>query len=357
MRILFLAGANSVHSHRWIGYFANTGHDVWWVSFAPSIREIPSSINYREIRSRFPMPLNLITYALKTRAIIRDARPDILHAHSIGTYGFVAFCMKFHPLVLTAWGSDIFLNPRQALKRIVLKKILRAADVITYDGANAEETLVALGARRTKLHSVRFGVDTRRFAPRSVDKAVTFGTHNLVVISIRNLEPLYDIETVIRAARIVADHGKNAHFIIGGSGSEEKRLRALAHELLLEDVITFIGAIPNDKMPDYLNAADIYVSTSLSDSGLASSTSEAMATELPVIVSDSGDNKKAIRDDENGYVIPVKSPERLAEKIIYLAEHADIRKKFAKANRARMVETNDYHTAMATMEGIYKSIS
>ncbi len=356
MRIFYLAGANSPHSHRWISYFANAGHNVYWVSFGQTIQEIPSSIQYFEIRSNLPKPFNIIEYILKTRRILKKARPDILHAHSAGTYGLIALFSSFQPFVLTAWGSDVLLNPRQIIKRMITKKILHAADLITCDGDNTTDAMIALGARREVIHRIRFGIDTNRFARHKVDKKKLFGTEGPVIISTRNLEPLYDIETLIHAAHIVGGKNKNVQFIIGGSGSEREKLEKLSARLNLNNIVKFIGAIPSAKMPDYLNATDIYVSTALSDSDLAASTAEAMATELPVIITDSGDNRKWVRSGENGFIIPVKSPKALAEKILYLLEHQQERGRFAEANRTIIKEKNDYVTEMGKMEKLYEKV-
>lgn len=109
-------------------------------------------------------------------------------------------------------------------------------------------------------------------------------------------------------------------------------------------------------MAQYLRSADIYVSTSLSESGLAASTAEAMACELPVINTDTGDIRFWIQDGEGGFVIPVKNPNILAEKLIYLLENDTQRLAFGKNNRKIIKERNNYYKEMADIEIIYKSI-
>jgi glycosyltransferase involved in cell wall biosynthesis len=61
--------------------------------------------------------------------------------------------------------------------------------------------------------------------------------------------------------------------------------------LNVDDFVQFLGRIPHEAMPDLLTQADIYVSTSLSDAGISASTAEAMACGLPVIVTDTGENR------------------------------------------------------------------
>jgi len=102
---------------------------------------------------------------------------------------------------------------------------------------------------------------------------------------------------------------------------------------------------------------DVYVSTSLSDAGIAASTAEAMACRLPVVVTDVADNKKWVDNGVNGFVVPIKDPKSLAEKIIYLLQNENIRKKFGKINRKIIEEKNNYYKEMKKMEDIYKRLT
>jgi glycosyltransferase involved in cell wall biosynthesis len=120
--------------------------------------------------------------------------------------------------------------------------------------------------------------------------------------------------------------------------------------------VKFIGFIQNDKLPEYLNSMDVYVSTSLSDAGIAASTAEAMACGLPVIVTDVADNRVWVEDGVNGFVIPVKDPKLLAERVIHLLKNEDIRRRFGNISRKVIEERNNYYKEMAKMEEIYKKL-
>jgi glycosyltransferase involved in cell wall biosynthesis len=144
--------------------------------------------------------------------------------------------------------------------------------------------------------------------------------------------------------------------MILGKGSQEKYLIELSQTLGVSENIYFGGMVSNDELSEYLRLADVYVSTSLSDAGIAASTAEAMAVGLPVITTNTGENEKWISDEENGYLIPIKNPQILAEKIIYLLKEENCRTIFAKNNRQRIEERNDYYKEMAKMENIYREL-
>ncbi|GAH34462.1 unnamed protein product, partial [marine sediment metagenome] len=138
-----------------------------------------------------------------------------------------------------------------------------------------------------------------------------------MIISFRSLEPIYDVESLIKAIPSVLKEIPSAKFIVAGDGEQRKYLENLGVSLGISGSIRFVGFVENDELPQYLASADVYVSTSLSDAGIAVSTAEAMACGLPVVITDFGDNRKWVENGINGFLVPPKSPEALASKIAY----------------------------------------
>jgi len=368
MRIAFLAGANSIHSVRWIKFFTDRGHSIVWISFAPPIPEAEDLVKKVKFYQIEPSPLTDINgrFAIRhlppavkqIKRILLTERPDVLHVHSAGTYGLAGALVNFHPTILTPWGSDILLGG--LIRKFILMFIVDRADAYTCDGENTFQKLIGLGAEREKIHLIRFGTDVEKFHPaQSKDFASSYGlakSKTLKIISLRSLEPIYDIETLIKAAAIVVKSSPNIEFIIAGDGSQKEYLVDLAAKLNFTrlNLVKFVGRINNEELPALLQSADIYVSTALSDSGLSSSTAEAMASGLPVIVTDSGDNKEWV---DNEFVIPVKSPEILAEKIITLIKDEESRKGQGIRNRQIIEEKNNYHVEMEKVEKLYQRVA
>ena len=222
--------------------------------------------------------------------------------------------------------------------------------------------LVGKGASSGKIRSkiIYFGIDTKKNSPDKRDeklreKLKIFDSPTL--ISLRRFDPVYDIETLIKAIPLVLREVSNAKFIIVGSGEQEDYLKDLAKSLGVMENIKFTGELLSDEIPKYLASSDVYVSTSLSDSGLAGSTGEAMACGLPVVVTDTGCNREWIKDGESGFIIPVKDPDALAKKVIYLFKNNNIMKQFGKINRDTICDRQDYYTEMEKMEKIYEELS
>jgi len=368
LKICYLANAQSIHTKRWISYFAQRGHNVHLISAEKgngnNLGVRLHYVSWPNVRfGVLPFELFRALFTLmKIRRLFRKINPDILHAHYIS--GFLVFfgsLAGFRPLVVSAWGSDVLIvAKRSRLRRFIVKYVLKKADLITCDAEHMREAIRSLGATPKKISIVHFGVDTRKFSPkrRSEKLRKKLGIRDSpTVISLRNLDPIYDVESLINSVPLVLKSVPEAKFVIAYiRGSQEKKLKDLAMSLGVSDSVIFMGFIPNDELPQYLVSIDVYVSTSLSDAGLAASTAEAMACGLPVIITDFGDNRKWVEDGVNGFVVPVKDPVSLAEKIVYLLKNEDIRRKFGEINRKIIEERNDYYKEMEKMESIYKEL-
>jgi glycosyltransferase involved in cell wall biosynthesis len=359
MKLCFLAGADSIHSKKWIQYFADKGHEIHWISLTPNYYGDIQNLRLYLVRKILFKPIDLLINILQVRNLIKKIQPDILHAHYAGKNGLIGALSNFHPYVLTPWGSDVLISAKSKKKGFLVRFALGKTDLITCDADHIRNTLMTFGIPLSKIRIVYFGVDTHKFCPgpRNEELSNSLGvSHYKVVISLRSLESIYDIETLIKASQIVLDAIPKTKFLILGRGSQEQYLRQLSHKLGVMENVCFVGMVSNDELPEYLRLADVYVSTSLSDAGIAASTAEAMASGLPVVTTNTGENEKWINDEENGYLIPVKNPQILADKIIHLLKEENSRRIFAKNNRQRIEERNNYHKEMAKMENMYREL-
>ena len=210
-----------------------------------------------------------------------------------------------------------------------------------------------------RIRLIYFGTDTHKFSPERKSERLRgeLGIFDSpVIISTRSLARIYDIGSLIKAIPLVVQEVPKAKFVIAGDGPQKAALKGLAESLGVSDSTRFIGLIPNDKLPQYMASADIYVSTSLSDAGLAASTAEAMACGLPVVITDFGDNGLWVEDGMNGFLVPLRNYENLASRIIYLLQNEDKRREFGQANRQVIQERNDYETEMGKVEKIYEEL-
>ncbi len=351
MRICFIAAADSIHSKKWIEFFAKKGHEIHWISLTPLTEGLIDNVKFYQIKG------NLFFNIFRIRSLIKKINPDVIHAHYAGVNGLAGAFSGFHPFILTAWGSDILVATKSRIKRFLIKYVLIKADLVTCDAEHMKKAIEELGVLPSKIKIIYFGIDVNKFSPGDANQNIKEKLKifdSPVVISLRSFEPVYDIETFIRAMPIILKKIPKIIFTLGGKGSQEEKIKKTASDLGVADSIHFLGWISNSALPEYLRMSSVYVSTSLSDGGIAASTAEAMACGVPVVITNSGENEKWITDGKNGFLIPVKNYEILAEKVIYLLENSAEREKLGEAGKFTIREKNNYEKEMEKMENVYK---
>ena len=369
IKICFLGNASSVHTIKWARFFSLNGYDTHLVSFDNPETNNLGNIKFHKIKkvintAAYPwMVLNILFSVFQTKKVLKEIKPDIVNAHYATSYGLRAVCAGFHPLVLTAWGSDILITPRKNFLLMALTKfILKKCDIITCDARHMKKAMVGMGVLESKIKIINFGVDTGIFIPGPFNPEIRneLGDKNdNIIISLKWPDPISDYETLIKAAALVIPKNPNAKFIALGPTSFPKYFEGL--EKMLEDYnikknFKFLGNVAYEKIPEYLKSSDIYVCTSASDAGLASSTAEAMACGLPPLITKFGDNDDWVKNGENGFIFPIGDYKILAEKILYLLNHPEERKIIGNASRKIILERNSYDGEMRKMGEIYNSM-
>jgi glycosyltransferase involved in cell wall biosynthesis len=361
MRIAYLAPANSVHSHRWIRWFATNGHGIKWISAHPLVGEPLPGVSLTILPQGRRTPLRMLQWLRGVRRELRAAAPDCVHVHSLGTYALLALAVPAGiPIVATPWGSDLITDLATPWRRAIVRRAVQRARLYTCDAEHMRPRLVALGADRAKVHLVNFGIEADRYAAaaerRRARPARRVGSHEpLRVVSLRNLDPVYDHPTLLRAVSRLHGDGVPVLVKLYGHGPELPRLQSLAADLGVTALVEFCGRYSQATLPDMLERMDVYVSTSTSDAGLAASTAEAMAAGLPVVVSESGDNRSWIAHGINGRLFAVGDDQALARELAGMARDAAASQRLGDAGRETILARNDYATEMRKMEALYES--
>jgi len=356
LKICYLADGQSVHTQKWVKYFAQSGYDVHLATFKETGPIKGVKVKKLRYFSKFAYPFRI----LEVKKMVEEIDPDILHAHYVPHYGMYAALTGFRPLAVSVWGSDVLIEPKKSMvKRYVVKYVLRKADLITADSISSLKAVLSFGVDERKVKLVIHGVDLILFHPienkEELKEALGIPQSHQVVISTRGLEPIYDVETLIKAAPPILDDCPNTYFLIVGDGTLRQKLKELAHNLGVTENVRFVGLVPNEEIPKFLGVSDIYVSTSLSDT-TSVSLLEAMACELPVVVTDLEGNREWIKNGKNGFLFQTRDFKALAERILFLLRNENVRGKFGVVNRRITEKEGDYEKEMSKMEKLYEEL-
>jgi len=328
MRICYIVHSQSHFAAPYVDYFARRGHEVHVISFT---REpVANAVNHHPLRRDCdPMSNNLYYFAAipAVRRLVRRITPDILHAHFLTSNGLVAAASGFHPLVVSARGSDVHASMHRRLRRALIRFVMSRADLVNPVSEELGALVVSLGVPAAKTLCLTQGIDTERF---TLPRQRAGGP--MTMICTRKLQAPYQPEVIVQALVRVAEQGHVFRFTFAASGREEPAVRRLVREHGLAAQVEFLGGYSQDALPSLLAGADVYVSASLWD-GTSPALLEAMAAGAYPVVSDCPANREWLCGDGDGMLFPPGATEELARCLTRAATQRDLWAVAAERNR------------------------
>ena len=351
VHLCLLGDASSVHLQRWAREMLLRGLRVSVVTARPAPIEGVEQIVLPAVARSSDW---LWRVGAAQRAVRRLA-PDIVHGHYITSYGFLAARCGRHPLVLTAWGSDVLVTPhKNALLRALTGWTLRQADLVTGDSA---DLVAALATYRPKYvpQLVHWGVDLDRFAP-----TLWAAKPRFEIVSLRNWEPNYRIGHIVQALDLLRarlpEAALHLHLLGGGPGQGE--LTSKVRDQKLQDNITLHGRLDDAGMAAVLARCKVSVSVPVSDA-TSVSVLESMACGLAVVASDLPANRQWL-GSEPACLIDGADPAALADVLanaLHALWHDDANaQRIGAANHARMAAEGSRALQMDRMLAHYKRL-
>jgi len=243
---------------------------------------------------------------------------SLIHIHWAIPIGLIGVWIKSlfkRPLMVTVHGSDLrmALESRGFLRKIFVYVCHHAAYLNCVSNGQKKE-MEQLGITSEKISVIPMGVD-EAFLETGKDRKIKLDKGSFIILSNRNLLPLYNVSLLVRAIPYVLKEEPKTKFIIAGDGSEKEKLENKVKQLNVSSSVQFLGRVPHQEMPNLLGQSDIYVSTSPHD-GTSVSLLEALASGAFPVVTDIPSNREWIADGDNGFLVPKENENYLAKKIV-----------------------------------------
>jgi L-malate glycosyltransferase len=364
LRLCFVGDAASVHTVRWIRFFSERGH----VIAIASARQPESGFHvdaYCRLSNAAPLPgTRILRNVLELRRFLRSFNPHLLHAHYINESGWLGAFSGFHPFVLTAWGSDVYVAPRRSfLARILNPWAVRRADYVTADSQDQVEILRQMGSPTRATAMVGWGADVRNFSGRSGRAwraAHGIQDEQTVILSPRKWIENSNILVILDAFASVRRRCPNAVLILkdlpGSSQGLRDKILSKVQLLGISDTTLVVGEIPEGELPELYAASDITVSVCSSD-GTPVSVLEAMASRSAVIAGDLPSLREWVRDGETGVLVPLGNAEMLGKQLVRLVESRALRERLTEAAQEMVKTRADRHHTLRGMELVYHRLA
>ena len=244
-----------------------------------------------------------------------------------------------HLLANSGWAWHLFATPA-----VIIARMRSVPIIVNYRGgsadaffANAPGYVLRMLARASLcvtpsafLHTVfaKYGlpstvipniVDLVRFSPAPPR---AFGNAPHLVVT-RNLEPIYDVATAIRAFALIRTTYPGATLTVAGTGPELARLRALVARLELDGAVHFSGGIENVGMPILYASADCALNSSTVDN-MPIAILEAFASGVPVVSTCAGGIPDLVAHGVNGLLVPLGDDQALAREALRVFQNPQL---------------------------------
>jgi phosphatidylinositol alpha-1,6-mannosyltransferase len=278
-------------------------------------------------RQPFPFPkakyfLNQIRWARWLVARCRD-RVQVIHCGNIRPAGYAVWWVHKRlriPYVVYVNGGDLLREQVKAksswLKRRMARLILGDASGIVATSAwcaqLARDVMHQVGiSNPPPVAALDLGTDPEQFHPGRDTGTLRarWGIRRApIIVTIARLVPHKGQDMGVRALARLKDEFPKLRYILVGEGVDEPRLRNLAAELDVINLVGFAGPMRDDELPEAYATSNIYLGMSRVDNGInvegfGISFIEASASGLPIVAGDSGGVRSAVRDGETGFVV------------------------------------------------------
>jgi glycosyltransferase involved in cell wall biosynthesis len=171
-----------------------------------------------------------------------------------------------------------------------------------------------------------------------------------IIGSVGRLVGAKDFPTMIRALGILARNGSDVRLEIVGEGVERDRMQRVIADEGVGSRVSLVGSQNN--VSDWLDRWIMFVSSSVQE-GQPLALLEAMACGLPCVVTSVGGVPDTLADGQEGIVVPPGNPELLAEGIQKLLDDTELRNKYGKAARDRVLRDFSIDSLVATCRQVY----
>jgi len=276
---------------------------------------------------------------------------DLIHSHywlsgligkQLQALWHVPHAVMFH--TLGAVKNSIGIGEHEPELRIESERevIGSCHRIIASTAKEKEELIKHYGASPEKIAIIPCGVNLDLFKP--VDKETArkeLGLdHQKVILFVGRIDPLKGLEQLLAALTYIEGEKPPLLMIVGGdehSQGQVQLLQQAAKDLHIQDRVSFVGSVAQDKLPLFYSAADICAIPSYYESfGMVAM--ESLACGTPIVANNIGGMRHIIRHGEMGRIVKDNSPHNLANEISALLCRQEDKDQHVTTRRNKMTE-------------------
>ena len=312
----------------------------------------------------FQVPFFLGSMLLHAILLIRREKIDLIHAHWVLPQGLVARVLQGLlniPLVLTVHGGDVFAF-RGRIGRAFKCLALRKTDACTANSFYTQQVIQKY-APALDVKLIPMGVDADRFHSKSfkLNLRQQLGIQGEMILFVGRLVEKKGVHHLLNAMPLVIGAFPQAILVIVGEGTLRRELEESARSLGIMQSVRFLGRIPNEDLPKYYGAADVFVGPSIVDKsgdteGLGIVFLEAAASQLAMIGTSVGGISDVLIHQVTGIQVNPNDSDQLASEINLLLQNPELRDRLALKARDHVVENFSWRCVAARFTALFQEV-
>jgi L-malate glycosyltransferase len=356
LRVLVAGWLNSPHVVAWVEAVAAAGHEVHLAGrAAPQWPESEVEAAVHRLPAGGPPLLRGLRMSRELANVAGKIRPDLVHAHWLPEFGWMASREGLRPLVCSAWGSDVLVLRGEGRRRS--KKALDGADLVLASSKHLAEASRALAGRDVRVEVVRWGLDFERFSPgdrMAARETLGLDRDGSLIVSVRGFDGVYNPELLLDAFARIKAVRPDAQLVFKHTLSGvPPEIEAAVDRFALDGSVTLLGRAAGE-MPDVYRAADVVVSLSSSDSS-PRSVWEALACGRPVVISDLPWARDELTPDRHALFVPLEASS-VADAVTRVLGDATLSRRLEEEARARALAELDFTASAQRIDALYRSV-
>jgi glycosyltransferase involved in cell wall biosynthesis len=341
LRLLGVADARSINVARWARRLVDRGHSVTLVSDRLPPGDTPvEGATVCDVRTLERLTgirgLRRFTIGPAIGRLAERLEIELVHAHYLLPYGWWAARAKRHPLVMSPWSRDVFVDANERRQgRMRAREAIAASDYLVVNSEANRLASIDLGADPARIREIIWYSELDRFAPEQADPDLRarhgWPEDALVVLSLRNYRPYTNLDVVVRAfARAATDEPRARLLLAARGGPTRNELEALVDALGVRQLVAF-ERVEWASLPGAAAAADVAVTIADSDSTPASLL-EVMASRVPVVAGRTWSIDEWIGPDEGGALVECRDEDAVAASLARLLADPEARRRHGERN-------------------------
>lgn len=366
MKIAMIRSRNRVVMRHIKDSLSERGHDVTLYSIlfkGVDMEAYPGEVvvgrfpNWAD-RKRFGTLLGYGRYLARLARTVDEA--DVILARNVfpcGHGGVMLQKLKEIPSVLMLQGENDLFNFDEAhwtvdkLRPVVVKESRMIIAQTSYQKDYLQKEYgVSPVVLPNGVDVARFGTATREEARSDLGLTIS----GKLMICVSGLLPFKGQNDLIRAFARVHESMPDSRLLLIGDGPEAKELKRIARDLGVRDDVQFEGWVPFEKIPLYLASSDLFVHPSASE-GFPNVVLEAMASGLPVVMTNVVGMNTVFEDGMNCFFVPPKDEKALEEKMLILLRDDSLAEEMGARNLEHVKEF-DWAVFAEKLEGFLEEV-